>query len=63
MENMDKGLTVPQWVLINRLLSGQNFSNFFVHILGNATPSYFHSEISQPLAARRVDFEINNEIT
>ena len=28
--------------------SGQNFSNFFVHILGNATSSYFHSEISWP---------------
>ena len=28
---------------------GQNFSNFFVHILGNATTSYFHSEISWPL--------------
>ena len=29
---------------------GQNFSNFFVHILGNATTSYIHSEISWPLA-------------
>ena len=28
---------------------GQNFSNFFVHILGNATTSYFHSVISWPL--------------
>ena len=29
--------------------SGQNFSNFFVHILGNATTSYFHFEIYWPL--------------
>ena len=28
---------------------GQNFSNFFVHILGNVTTLYFHSEISWPL--------------
>ena len=28
---------------------GQNFSTFFVHILGNATTSYFHSEINWPL--------------
>ena len=27
----------------------QNFSNYFVHILGNATTSYFHSEIFWPL--------------
>ena len=30
-------------------MSVQNFSNFFVHILGNATTSYIHSEISWPL--------------
>ena len=28
---------------------GQNFSNFFVHILGNATTSHFNSEIFWPL--------------
>ena len=28
---------------------GQNFSNCFVHILGNAKSSYIHSEISWPL--------------
>ena len=28
---------------------GQNFSDFFVHILGNATTSYIHSEISWPV--------------
>ena len=28
---------------------GQNFSKNFVHILGNATTCYFHSEISWPL--------------
>ena len=27
-------------------ISSQNVSNFFVHILGNATNSYFYSEIS-----------------
>ena len=29
--------------------SGQNFSKNFVHILGNGTNPYFHSEISWPL--------------
>ena len=28
---------------------GQNISKIFAHILGNATTSYFHSEISSPL--------------
>ena len=28
---------------------GQNFSNFFVHILGNVTTLYFHFEIYWPL--------------
>ena len=32
---------------------GQNFSNFSVHILGNATTSYFHSEISWPLGSSK----------
>ena len=36
--------------------SGQSFSNFFVHILGNATTSYFHSEISWPLSSTWCDF-------
>ena len=30
---------------------GQNFSNFFIHILGNATTSCYHSEIYWPLDA------------
>ena len=29
---------------------GQNFSNIFVHILGNSTISYFHFEIYWPLS-------------
>jgi len=29
--------------------SGQNFYKNFVHILGNGTTPYFHSEISRPL--------------
>ena len=32
-----------------------NFSNFFVHILGKATTSYFHSEISWPLCHVRME--------
>ena len=30
-------------------IQGRIFQIFFVHILGNATTSYFHSEISWPL--------------
>ena len=36
---------------------GQNFSNFFVHILGNTMTSYFHFEIYWPLMrAFRINF-------
>ena len=30
--------------------SGQNFSNFFIYILGNGTTSYFHEELLKYLA-------------
>ena len=39
------GLKVRKIQNVN-MKSSLNFSNFFVHILGTATASYFHSEIS-----------------
>ena len=42
---MKKIRKIPPWSL------GQNFSNFLVHILGNAMTSYFHSKISWPLCS------------
>ena len=41
--------------------SGQNFSNFFVHILGNATTSYFRFEIYWPLTAQQKNDRIHND--
>ena len=35
---------------------GQNFSHFFVHILGNTTTSYFHSEISWSLGTNDISW-------
>ena len=36
------------WKILPQVFRAE-FFNFFVHILGNATISYFHSEISWPL--------------
>ena len=39
LTNSHRKSTTPKY-------SGQKFSNFFIHILGNTMASYFHSEIS-----------------
>ena len=36
---------------------GLTFSNFFVHILGNSTTSYFRSEIARPLMSPQEPFQ------
>ena len=38
------------WKILPWILKAE-FLNFFVYILGNATTSYFHSEISLPLTS------------
>ena len=48
-QNMNKKFFCPEYL-------GQNFSNFFVHTLGNAMTSYFHSEISWPLLKVHIPF-------
>ena len=45
-----------------RKYSGQNFSVFFVHILGNVTTSYLHSEISWPLVEQQLS-ELHSKVT
>ena len=63
-----KGQEIPEWIyevvaLITQNMNEktrktlpcdleQNFSNFFVHILGSSTTSYIHSEISWHLYAQ-----------
>ena len=39
---------------------GQNFSNFFVHILGNGTTSYFRFEIYWPLLNGKLTVKISS---